>query len=416
MLGASFARLNAEFGFSLVIGKPLDFERFASELQLIENNYVQYLGLTLALRLAQPKFMEQFRRMLVSKLRVVFENASSEIELWNKAVSAQVDSQLRERRKAFKRRTRRSRRCRTPPASSRTDRRDRRPGRARLQQFQVASPSSPRRCASTRSRRRSRPTRRSSTSTCRCSRARFRSPPWSSARLERVPHRSRYERSARSPRIRSAHRRLAEGARPARLPWQDTRDPYRVWLSEIMLQQTQVKAVLGYYERFTARFPDVRALAPPRRRRARVWSGLGYYTPRAQSPSLRAGRRRRARRRVSDDERGARAAARHRPLDRGGAIARVLLRRARRDPRRQRQASARARASRSIATSPIAAPSASSGSARPRSCRARRSRVHARDDGRRRDALSRARAALPALPGARRSAPARAPGRRSAIR
>ena len=104
MLGASFARLNAEFGFSLALGKPLEFERFTSELQLIEGNYVQYLGLTLALRLAQPKFMEQFRRMLISKLRVVFENASSEIELWNKAVSAQVDSQLRERRKAFKRR------------------------------------------------------------------------------------------------------------------------------------------------------------------------------------------------------------------------------------------------------------------------------------------------------------------------
>ena len=105
MLSASFARLNAEYGFSLNVGKPLDFDRFASELQLIESNYVQYLGLTLALRLAQPKFMEQFRRMLVSKLRVVFENASSELELWNKAVSAQVDSQLRERRKGFKRRT-----------------------------------------------------------------------------------------------------------------------------------------------------------------------------------------------------------------------------------------------------------------------------------------------------------------------
>ncbi len=104
MLTATFARLNAEYGFSLAIGKPLDFERFASELQLIESNYVQYLGLTLALRLAQPKFMEQFRRMLVSKLRVVFENASSELELWNKAVSAQVDAQLRERRKTFKRR------------------------------------------------------------------------------------------------------------------------------------------------------------------------------------------------------------------------------------------------------------------------------------------------------------------------
>ena len=104
MLTATFSRLNAEFGFSLAIGKPLDFERFESELQLIESNYVQYLGLTLALRLAQPKFMEQFRRMLVSKLRVVFENASSELELWNKAVSAQVDAQLRERRKTFKRR------------------------------------------------------------------------------------------------------------------------------------------------------------------------------------------------------------------------------------------------------------------------------------------------------------------------
>jgi hypothetical protein len=104
MLGASFARLNGEFGFSLALGKPLDFDRFSSELQLIESNYVQYLGLTLALRLAQPKFMDQFRRMLVSKLRVVFENASSELELWNKAVSAQVDAQLRERRKGFKRR------------------------------------------------------------------------------------------------------------------------------------------------------------------------------------------------------------------------------------------------------------------------------------------------------------------------
>jgi hypothetical protein len=48
--------------------------------------------------------MEQFRRMLVSKLRVVFENASAELELWNKATSAQVDSQLRERRRNFRRR------------------------------------------------------------------------------------------------------------------------------------------------------------------------------------------------------------------------------------------------------------------------------------------------------------------------
>src|SRR4051812_27328423 len=45
------------------------------------------------------------------------------------------------------------------------------------------------------------------------------------------------------------------------LPWQNTRDPYRIWLSEIMLQQTQVAAVIRYYERFLQRFPELRALA-----------------------------------------------------------------------------------------------------------------------------------------------------------
>jgi A/G-specific adenine glycosylase len=62
------------------------------------------------------------------------------------------------------------------------------------------------------------------------------------------------------------------------LPWQGTRDPYRVWLSEIMLQQTQVAAVVPYYERFLARFPDVEALArAPEDAVLRLWSGLGYY-------------------------------------------------------------------------------------------------------------------------------------------
>jgi A/G-specific adenine glycosylase len=63
------------------------------------------------------------------------------------------------------------------------------------------------------------------------------------------------------------------------LPWQNTRDPYRVWLSEIMLQQTQVAAVLGYYDRFLARFPDVQALAAaPLDDVLAAWSGLGYYS------------------------------------------------------------------------------------------------------------------------------------------
>lgn len=63
------------------------------------------------------------------------------------------------------------------------------------------------------------------------------------------------------------------------LPWQGTRDPYRVWLSEIMLQQTQVSTVLAYFARFLERFPDVRALAvAPLDDVLALWSGLGYYS------------------------------------------------------------------------------------------------------------------------------------------
>jgi A/G-specific adenine glycosylase len=63
------------------------------------------------------------------------------------------------------------------------------------------------------------------------------------------------------------------------LPWQHTRDPYRVWLSEIMLQQTQVSTVLDYYPRFLQRFPDVAALAAaPQDDVLGLWSGLGYYS------------------------------------------------------------------------------------------------------------------------------------------
>jgi len=63
------------------------------------------------------------------------------------------------------------------------------------------------------------------------------------------------------------------------LPWQGTRDPYRVWLSEVMLQQTQVSTVLGYYAGFMHRFPDVQALAAaPLDEVLALWSGLGYYS------------------------------------------------------------------------------------------------------------------------------------------
>jgi A/G-specific adenine glycosylase len=63
------------------------------------------------------------------------------------------------------------------------------------------------------------------------------------------------------------------------LPWQNTQDPYRVWLSEIMLQQTQVSTVLDYFPRFLTRFPDVTSLAAaPQDDVLALWSGLGYYS------------------------------------------------------------------------------------------------------------------------------------------
>lgn len=63
------------------------------------------------------------------------------------------------------------------------------------------------------------------------------------------------------------------------LPWRQTRDPYRIWVSEIMLQQTRVAAVLPYYERFLSRFSDVAALAAaPESKVLAAWAGLGYYS------------------------------------------------------------------------------------------------------------------------------------------
>jgi A/G-specific adenine glycosylase len=79
---------------------------------------------------------------------------------------------------------------------------------------------------------------------------------------------------------RSLHRRLLAWFAHHRrdLPWRRTRDPYRVWVSEIMLQQTQVATVVPYYERFVAALPTLAALAAaPEEQVLRLWEGLGYY-------------------------------------------------------------------------------------------------------------------------------------------
>ena len=62
------------------------------------------------------------------------------------------------------------------------------------------------------------------------------------------------------------------------LPWRETKEPYRIWLSEIMLQQTRVEAVKGYYARFLEALPTVQALAAaPEEQLLKLWEGLGYY-------------------------------------------------------------------------------------------------------------------------------------------
>src|ERR1700728_2794689 len=63
------------------------------------------------------------------------------------------------------------------------------------------------------------------------------------------------------------------------LPWRRMRDPYAIWISEIMLQQTRVAAVIPYYERFLASFPTAKELArAPEAKVLAMWSGLGYYS------------------------------------------------------------------------------------------------------------------------------------------
>src|SRR5580698_10775206 len=97
-----------------------------------------------------------------------------------------------------------------------------------------------------------------------------------------APHRLKIGRSHSGMNSNSAFARalIAWQATHGRhdLPWQQDRTAYRVWVSEIMLQQTQVATVIGYFERFMARFPDPAHLAAASLDEVlHMWTGLGYY-------------------------------------------------------------------------------------------------------------------------------------------
>lgn len=105
MLQALFTQLNAEFGFTLGLTPVPDLGRFKHDLGLIESSYARYFGLMQTARLGGTDIRsEQFQRMLGSKLQAVFETASREVEIWHQITNSQIDSQLRDRRRDFKRR------------------------------------------------------------------------------------------------------------------------------------------------------------------------------------------------------------------------------------------------------------------------------------------------------------------------
>ena len=104
MLDLAFRQVNAEFGFSLRVEPAPDLTQYVHDLDLVELSHLQYFGLANVIRLAQPDFSDRLVRVLGDRLRVVFESALGEINLWNKSASAQLDARARERIQNFDRR------------------------------------------------------------------------------------------------------------------------------------------------------------------------------------------------------------------------------------------------------------------------------------------------------------------------
>lgn len=104
MLQTAFMQLNTEYGLSLHVPPLPDLDQHRQSLSDIEQSHLHYLGFGHTFKLAQPEFCERLGRALASRLRVVYESAANDLELWNKAVAGQLDSQLRDRRRNYSRR------------------------------------------------------------------------------------------------------------------------------------------------------------------------------------------------------------------------------------------------------------------------------------------------------------------------
>ena len=104
MLGTSFKQLNAEQGFSLQPPAEPNLQSYIDKLDQVERGHLQYLGIGNAFRLAQPEFADRLVRALATRLRTIYQAALGDVELWSKSAAAQLDAQLRERRRNFSRR------------------------------------------------------------------------------------------------------------------------------------------------------------------------------------------------------------------------------------------------------------------------------------------------------------------------
>ncbi len=104
LISGAQQQINTEFGFALNLPAPPALSRFAAELEGLQAGYSRYFGVLQVWRLSRRGFLDQLLRMLVSRLRVVFESAAVEVELWGQAVSAQMNDQLRERRRSLQHR------------------------------------------------------------------------------------------------------------------------------------------------------------------------------------------------------------------------------------------------------------------------------------------------------------------------
>ena len=104
MLTATYKELNAEYGFSLQAPAALNLSEFSNDLRAIEANYQQYLGISQVVRLSSAKYSQRLIKALAMRLRTSFESAANEVDLWNKSATAQLDAQLKERKRSFSRR------------------------------------------------------------------------------------------------------------------------------------------------------------------------------------------------------------------------------------------------------------------------------------------------------------------------